>query len=85
MLTLRLVSSRVSRGVRTVGGKIMGGCNLEILVQLLDKKLNLNEKLEVFDHLDRCRDCREAIYIISRQRDKTFFIYRRHRINLSVA
>ncbi len=63
----------------------MGGCNLEMLVQLLDRKLNLNEKLEVFDHLDRCKGCREAIYIISRQRDKTFFIYRRHRIDLSVA
>ncbi len=63
----------------------MGGCNLEMLVRLLDKKLDLNEKLEIFDHLDRCKGCREAIYTISRQRDKAFLIYRRQRTDLSVA
>lgn len=53
----------------------MRGCNFERLVQLLDKQLDLDGKLEVFDHLDRCDTCREAVYLIARDRDRDFFIY----------
>lgn len=58
----------------------MTGCNFERLVQLLDKQLDLDAKLEVFDHLDRCDNCRDAVYQISRDRDSAFFIYRPYRL-----
>ena len=51
----------------------MKGCSFEKLVQLLDKKLDLNGKIELFDHLDRCDNCREAVYQIARDRDRDFF------------
>ncbi len=51
-------------------------CSLRMLVRLLDRELSLNQKLEVFDHLDRCETCRDAIYRLSRDRDRAFFIYR---------
>jgi hypothetical protein len=53
----------------------MMGCNFDKLVQLLDKRLNLDGKREVLDHLDRCDYCREAVYQIARDRDRDFFIY----------
>ena len=59
----------------------MSGCNFEKLVQLLDKQLDLDGKLEVFDHLDRCDNCREAVYQIARDRDSAFFIYRPFRVS----
>jgi hypothetical protein len=59
----------------------MISCDFEKLVQLLDKQLDLDGKLEVFDHLDRCDNCREAVYQISRDRDSAFFIYRPFRVS----
>ncbi|HYK90067.1 MAG TPA: hypothetical protein VE398_14935 [Acidobacteriota bacterium] len=52
----------------------MRNCSFEKLVQLLDKQLDLNGKLELFDHLDRCDNCREAVYQISRDRDRDYYI-----------
>ena len=57
----------------------MKGCSFEKLVQLLDRQLNLNAKLEVLDHLDRCDNCREAVYLIAHDRDRDFFIYPPHK------
>ncbi len=54
----------------------MKGCSFEKLVQLLDKRLKLDAKLELFDHLDRCENCREAVYQISRDRDQAFHVSR---------
>jgi hypothetical protein len=54
----------------------MTGCNFEKLVQLLDKRLDVDGKLEVLDHLDHCDICRDAVYHISRDRDANLFIYR---------
>ncbi len=51
----------------------MKSCSFERLIQLLDKKLDLNSRIEVFDHLDRCDNCRETIYQIVRDRDTGFF------------
>ena len=51
-------------------------CNFETLVQYLDKQLDLDAELDLFDHLDRCDTCREAIYQISRDRDVNLFVYR---------
>jgi hypothetical protein len=65
-----------SRLQRHGEGEEMTVCDLEKLVRLLDEELNLDEKLEVFDHLDRCKACREAIHLISRNRDKALFVYK---------
>ena len=51
----------------------MKGCSFDRLVRLLDKKLNLNGRIELFDHLDRCDNCRETVYQIARDRDQEFF------------
>ncbi len=51
----------------------MIGCSFERLVQLLDERLDLDRRLEVLDHLDRCDNCREAVYQIARDRDQDFF------------
>ena len=36
----------------------MTACSFKKLVQLLDKQLDIDEKLEVLDHLDKCQICR---------------------------
>ncbi|HYK90842.1 MAG TPA: hypothetical protein VE398_18860 [Acidobacteriota bacterium] len=51
-------------------------CSLEKLVLLLDRKLNLDTRLGVYDHLDRCWRCKEAVYRIARDRDQAYFIHR---------
>jgi hypothetical protein len=63
----------------------MSSCSFKKLVQLLDKQLNLDEKLEILDHLDTCAICRDAIYQISRDRDEAFFIHRPYKIDKIVA
>ena len=55
-------------------------CDVEKLKLLLAKKLDLDENLELFNHLDQCDSCRMAIYSLSRDRDKEFLIYRPYRI-----
>ncbi len=54
----------------------MGACSFQKLVLLLDKQLGLDDKLEVFSHLESCSICRDAIYQISRDRDEDLFVYR---------
>ncbi len=49
-------------------------CSLENLVLLMDKKLSLDLRLRVFDHLDRCWHCKEAVYRIARQRDQALYM-----------
>ncbi len=48
-------------------------CSLENLVLLMDKKLSLDLRLSVYDHLDRCWHCKEAVYRIARQRDQALY------------
>ncbi len=62
-------------------GDTMGRCEFEKLVRYLDKQLSLDEQLELFDHLDRCEVCREAIYLLSRDRDAAYFIFRPYRFD----
>ena len=57
----------------------MKGCDFELLVRLLDGDLDLDGKLEVLCHLDQCTNCRDAIYQISRDRDKDLFVFRPYR------
>ena len=52
----------------------MRGCDFEKLIQLLDKELDLNGRLEILVHLDECDNCREAVYQIARDRDRDLFI-----------
>lgn len=64
---------------------IMSACSFQKLVQLLDKKLGLDEKLEVLEHVNSCQICRDAVYQISRDRDDSLFIRRPYKIEKHVA
>ena len=63
----------------------MDACSFKKLVQLLDKQLSLDEKLDVLDHLDACAICRDAVYQISRDRDEAFFVHRPYHVEKIVA
>jgi hypothetical protein len=63
----------------------MGTCSFKKLVMFLDKKLSLDEKLEVFDHLQGCNICHDTVYQISRDRDEAYFIHRPYRVEKNVA
>ena len=63
----------------------MDACSFKKLVQLLDKQLNLDQKLEVLDHLETCKICRDAVYQISRDRDERLFVHRPYRVEKHVA
>jgi predicted anti-sigma-YlaC factor YlaD len=52
-------------------------CSFQKLVQLLDKQLRLDEKLEVLAHLESCSICRDTVYQLARDRDERLFIRRR--------
>ena len=54
----------------------MEKCRVESLTQLLFGKLDLDARLEVLEHLDQCRPCREAFFELSRARDASLFIHR---------
>jgi len=54
----------------------MKSCNFEKLVLFLDRQLNIDEKLNVLDHLDHCDICRDAVFHISRDRDTDLFYHR---------
>ncbi len=59
----------------------MTQCDFDRLVQYLDKQLSIDQQLELFDHLDRCEVCREAIYLLSRDRDADYFITRPYKVD----
>ena len=63
----------------------MSACNFKKLVELLDKRLKLDEKLEVLGHLDTCVICKDAVYQISRDRDEAFFVRRPYPVEKMVA
>ena len=63
----------------------MKTCSFQKLVQLLDKQLGLDEKLEVLTHLESCSICRDTVYQISRDRDEALFIQRPFKIKRNVA
>jgi hypothetical protein len=54
----------------------MKSCDFEKLIRYLDKQLDLDEKLDVLDHLDHCEICRDAVFHISRDRDANLFYHR---------
>lgn len=63
----------------------MNTCSFQKLVQLLDKQLKLDEKLEVLEHLESCHICRDTVYQLSRDRDEKYFVRRPFHIKLNVA
>lgn len=62
----------------------MSACSFGRLLQLLNKQLDLDRQLDVYDHLDRCDICRDAVYQLSRDRDEAFFIHRAPRVKTFV-
>jgi predicted anti-sigma-YlaC factor YlaD len=53
----------------------MRACNFECLLQFVNNELDLDKQLDIYDHLDRCDICRDAIFQISRDLDKLLFFY----------
>ncbi len=51
-------------------------CSFEMLIRYLEKRLKLDEQLEVLDHLDHCEACFETLYLLSRDRDAAYHVYR---------
>ncbi len=51
----------------------MNGCSREFLLRLLKRQLDLDDQLDLFDHLDGCEDCRRAIYQMSKDRDRSLY------------
>ncbi len=50
-------------------------CDFNKLLLYMEKKLDLDAKLEVLEHLETCEICFEAIYLMSRDRDARFLIW----------
>jgi predicted anti-sigma-YlaC factor YlaD len=44
----------------------MSVCNFECLLQLVNKQLEPDKQIEVYDHIERCNICRDAVRQISR-------------------
>ena len=53
----------------------MSECNFEHLLQLVSNQLGPDKQLEVYDHLNRCDICRDAVSQISRDLNRALFIY----------
>jgi hypothetical protein len=62
---------------KAAGGD-MSACNFECLLQFVNNQLNPDKQLDVYDHLDRCSICRDAVYQLSRDLDKALFSYCDH-------
>ena len=62
----------------------MISCSFDRLLQLVDKKLDLDGQLVAYDHLDRCDICRDAVYQLARDRDEALFRYKWYHVKPSV-
>lgn len=62
------------------GEGVMSRCSFEKLVLYLDKKLDLDTKLELLDHLGSCDTCWETLYQLSKDRDAGLFHYRPYKV-----
>ena len=56
----------------------MSACSFNRLLLLINKQLDLDGQLEVYDHLDQCDICHDAVYQLARDRDVEFLVYRAH-------
>ena len=57
----------------------MNGCSFEKLLELLDRQLSADRALVVFDHLDRCTICRQAMHQVCRDRRQALSTRRTYR------
>jgi len=62
------------------GGCAMCACSFGRLLQFLNKQLDLDAQLEVYDHLDRCDICRDTVYQLARDRDGVLSVNCTHRL-----
>jgi hypothetical protein len=69
---------------RRVKGGLMSACNFNRLVQFVNKRLDLDGQQEIYCHLDRCEICRDAVYELSRERNKTLRLHRAYGMTPSV-
>ena len=56
----------------------MSACSFDRLLEFINKQLDLDGQLSVYDHLERCDICCDAVCQLLRDRDEAFFIYRAH-------
>ena len=57
----------------------MSACSFDRLLQFVHNKLDLDRQLEVYDHLDGCGICRDAVYHLLRDMKDASLIHRRIR------
>jgi hypothetical protein len=57
-------------------GPVRKTCSFEQLLLFLNMQLDLDRQLEVYDHLDRCDICRDAVYQLSRDQDGALLLFR---------
>lgn len=65
-------------GQNEAAGGDMSACNFEHLLRFVNNQLDLDRQLEVYDHLDRCDICRDAVHQLSRDMDAAVLIYCAH-------
>jgi anti-sigma factor RsiW len=61
----------------------MSACSFGRLLRFVNQQLDPDGRLAVYDHLDRCDICRDAVYELSRDLDEAFIIHRSHRVKPS--
>jgi hypothetical protein len=49
-------------------------CDFEVLVGYLDRKLDVDQQLNLLEHLEFCELCLDALCEIVRDRDENLFI-----------
>ena len=62
----------------------MSACSFGQLVQFVNKQLDLDEQLQVYNHLDLCDICRDAVFELARDLGETCFVHCAHHADPSV-
>jgi predicted anti-sigma-YlaC factor YlaD len=63
----------------------MTACSFDRLLQFVNQQLDPDRKLAVYDHLNRCDICRDAVSELSRDLDESSIIHRARRVKPSMA
>jgi hypothetical protein len=63
-----------SRSLATVEMEVPMICNFDKICLFFDKKLSINQQLELLGHLDHCDICLEAARQIKRDRDAGLYV-----------
>lgn len=53
----------------------MSACNFEYLLQFVNDELDADRQLDLYEHLNQCPICRDAVCQISRDLKRSLFIY----------